>query len=455
MVNEKRVRQLKAGQQVDGPVIYWMSRNQRVNDNWALAYALESAENNGQHAAVVFVLANSITGGMWRQTDFMLKGLIKIEKKLRDLNIPFFVLNGEPAQVLPQFLKEHHASLLVADFDPMRASRQYQDEVLQQITLPADEVDAYNIVPCWIASDKEEYGAYTIRPKIRKQLHEFMDEFPPMVRQRKDLSLVRNNWEALERASITDRSVPPVDWISPGEEAACAVMERFFANGLRSYASKRNDPNDDAVSGLSPYIRFGHISSQRIAIEILNRYPQIRDAEVFLEELIIRRELSDNLCYYNSDFDRIEGFRKWARMTLERHIDDPRSFLYTRDQFEEATTHDELWNAAQYQMVCTGKMHGYMRMYWAKKILEWSRDPEEAYSTALYLNDRYELDGQSPNGYAGCAWSIGGTHDRPWFERQVFGKIRYMNRAGCERKFNVPHYISRFRRSGKTGRNRT
>ena len=421
-----------------------MSRDQRVYDNWALSHALETAENQGKYVMAVFVLAPGITSGTWRQTDFLLKGLARVEKKLHALNIPFVVLQGEPGRTLPQFIRDRHPGLLVTDFDPLKDRRRCMDEVLKQTTVPVDEVDASNIVPCWIASGKEEYGAHTLRPKIGKHLPEFMDEFPPVVRQRAKLELHRNNWEVLERSFPTDRSVPPVDAISPGEEAALVVMERFFSQALMSYGDKKNDPNAGVVSGLSPYLRFGHISSQRIALEILKRFPRSRDVDVFLDELIIRKELAENFCCHNPHYDEAEGFRPWARLTLEQHKQDPRPFLYTRDQFELALTHDDLWNTAQRQMVCSGKMHGYMRMYWAKKILEWSPDPGEALSTALYLNDRYELDGKSPNGYAGCAWSIGGTHDRPWFERPVYGKIRYMNRAGCERKFNVPGYVARF-----------
>ena len=163
----------------------------------------------------------------------------------------------------------------------------------------------------------------------------------------------------------------------------------------------------------------------------------------FLEELIVRRELSDNFCYYNPDYDNIGGFPDWARKTHDKHRKDPRAVIYSRDQFEHAQTHDDLWNAAQMEMVKRGKMHGYMRMYWAKKILEWTQSPEIALETAIYLNDRYEIDGRDPNGYTGIAWSIGGVHDRAWSERSVFGKVRYMSYNGCKSKFNIKKYIER------------
>jgi deoxyribodipyrimidine photo-lyase len=178
-----------------------------------------------------------------------------------------------------------------------------------------------------------------------------------------------------------------------------------------------------------------------VALEVQALGAESASTEAFLEELIIRRELSDNFCYYEPDYDSFAGFPDWARRTLEEHRKDEREFLYTKKQFEDAATHDELWNAAQREMVTTGKMHGYMRMYWAKKILEWTESPEEALDVAIKLNDKYELDGRDPNGYTGVAWSIGGVHDRPWFERHVFGKVRYMNARGCARKFDVSRYI--------------
>jgi deoxyribodipyrimidine photo-lyase len=163
-----------------------------------------------------------------------------------------------------------------------------------------------------------------------------------------------------------------------------------------------------------------------------------------LEELIVRKELSDNYCFFNTNYDSFNGFHDWAKETLNKHRKDKRGFVYSLAEFENTNTHEDLWNAAQRELITTGKMHGYIRMYWAKKILEWSKSPEEALRISLYLNDKYELDGRDPNGYVGCAWSIGGVHDRAWTERPVYGKIRYMNRNGAARKFDVDRYISRY-----------
>jgi deoxyribodipyrimidine photo-lyase len=232
----------------------------------------------------------------------------------------------------------------------------------------------------------------------------------------------------------------------PGAGKANEMLRSFINYRLPHYADKSNDPNADAVSRLSPYFHFGQLSAQRAAYEIQNLHSPSPDTRAFLEQLIIRRELSDNFCFYSQDgrYDSFEGLREWAQKTLDEHRNDPREYIYSRDEFMNAKTHDPLWNAAQREMLINGCMHNYMRMYWAKKILEWSPSPEYAIDTAVYLNDTCSLDGRDPNGYAGILWSIGGVHDRAWGERPVFGKIRYMSANGCRRKFDVDAYIQRF-----------
>jgi deoxyribodipyrimidine photo-lyase len=442
LVNIKRVSILKKGHEGTGPVLYWMSRDQRVNDNWALSYAIECAENTGQYVMVVFALAGEFLGATWRQYDFMLKGLQHVEANLTRLNIPFTLLIGNPADTLPPFIRHHHISRIIVDFDPLKIKRLWKNDVISLIDISVEEVDAHNIAPCWIASDKEEFAAHTFRPKITRLLPEYLDQYPPLIRQQGNYTVHRTNWEAIIKALRIDRSVKPVEWLTPGEQAAKAVQLKFLETKIDQYAVKRNDPNLNYVSGLSPFLHFGHISAQRLALDIINNHIRSDNTDAFLEELIIRRELSDNFCFYNKDHDKVAGFQPWAKKTLEDHRMDEKEYLYSTEQLELALTHDSLWNAAQLQMVINGKMHGYMRMYWAKKILEWSASPEDAMKSAIYLNDKYQLDGRDPNGYTGCAWSIGGIHDRAWSERPVFGKIRYMNRKGCERKFDVNRYIS-------------
>ena len=318
--------------------------------------------------------------------------------------------------------------------------------IFKKINIPFYEVDAHNIVPCKYISQKVEFGAYTIRPKIHKALPEFLGEFPKIMKMKKPKTLFFENidWKKVRKNLKIDSSVEEVEWIKSGEKEAQSSLENFIDKKLDEYDNWRNDPNMNAQSDLSPYIHFGQISAHRVVLEVQKLKNHSKSTEAFLEELIVRRELSDNFCYYNTKYDSFDGFPEWAKRTLNEHKKDKREFIYSLKQFDNAETHEDLWNAAQGQLVKTGKLHGYMRMYWAKKILEWSKSPEDALRIAIYLNDKYELDGRDPNGYVGCAWSIGGVQDRAWTERKIFGKIRYMNYNGCKRKFVVESYINKW-----------
>ncbi len=445
-MNQNRLRLLQQGNNTIGPVVYWMSRDQRVHDNWGILFAQEQALKKKSHLIVLFALQTEFLGAGLRHYDFMLKGLEEVENTLRGLSIPFYLVTGNASDVVPQFITSISASELIADFDPLRIKRIWKRDVAKQINIPFYEVDAHNIVPCLYVSQKEEFAAYTIRPKIHKLLPEFLDDFAVLKPQSLTTEMPPPvNWEKIRSSLKVDSSVKPVSWITPGEKSAMEMLNNFIENKLHHYAEKRNFPDVDFQSQLSPYLHFGQISAQRIAIEINKRIPADENTKVFLEELIVRRELADNFCYFNKNYDSFEGFQEWAKVSLNEHLSDKRDYIYSYEEFDNAVTHDPLWNAAQNEMKITGKMHGYMRMYWAKKILEWTANPSEAMNYAVKLNDKYELDGRDPNGYTGCAWSIGGVHDRPWFERPVFGKIRYMNYNGCARKFNVDSYITRIR----------
>jgi deoxyribodipyrimidine photo-lyase len=440
MMIKKRVRKLNelaVGKK--GPVVYWMSRDQRVGCNWALLVAQELAYTYRKPHCVVFCLVPGFLGATIRQYRFMIEGLKGVEQELHERNIPFHLVRGKPEEEIPRFSEEIGASMLVSDFDPLRIKRGWKDEVLKKTKVPFYEVDAHNIVPCWIASPKQEFAAYTIRSKIRKLLPQFMTGFPRLKKQAGAVEIPDNDWESAEKSLIVDFSVPELKWIRPGEKQAQKMLKKFIEKKLSRYPDDRNDPTKEAVSDLSPYFHFGQLSAQRVALEV--RKSGIKGMKDFLEELIIRRELSDNFCFYNPHYDHFNGFPDWAKKTLDEHRKDSRDYLYTLKQFESGQTHDELWNAAQMEMVKKGKMHGYMRMYWAKKILEWTKSPEDAQKVAIFLNDKYELDGRDPNGYVGIAWSIGGVHDRAWGQRPIFGKVRYMSYNGCRSKFNVAKYI--------------
>ncbi|HUU51302.1 MAG TPA: deoxyribodipyrimidine photo-lyase [Nitrospinota bacterium] len=443
-MNQKRVRLLKGNRLKSGPIVYWMSRDQRANDNWALIFSQEIALKHGKPLVVVFCLLPKFLDATLRQYCFMLKGLLEVENRLRQKNIAFYLLTGDPEKEIPRFTKKYRTAAMITDFDPLRIKKRWKESIAKNISLPFYEVDAHNIVPCWIASKKQEYGAYTFRPKIKKALPEFLERFPRLKKHpfSWEEKTGKADWDRVMNTLKVDISVPEVSWIQPGEKAALKMLHPFLKDKLAKYNERRNDPNLDAPSNLSPYLHFGHISAQRVALEVQKTDVMNSSKEAFLEELIVRRELSDNFCFYNTHYDSFLGFPDWAKKTLNEHKKNKREYQYSLSQFEGAQTHDELWNAAQMQMVKTGKMHGYMRMYWCKKILEWTKTPEEAFNFAIYLNDKYELDGRDPNGYVGIAWSIGGVHDRAWKERDVFGKIRYMSYSGCKSKFKIEEYIS-------------
>ena len=442
-VNRKRIRILnKITFSKKGAVTYWMSRDQRVEDNWALLFASEHARQHNVPLLVFFTFDPQYSRANLRHFDFMIKGLQRVEKQLQEANIPFFVSLGNPVELILHAIEEFKISCLVTDFDPLHTKQSWKQAVAKQVSIPFYEVDAHNIVPCHIASDKEEYGAYTLRPKIRKLLPEFLTDFPVLEGQKTNpFKGNQNDWLTITKSISQDKSVLPVTEIKPGSDEALDKMRLFIREKISNYCSLKNDPNQDVLSGLSPYLHFGHISAQRIAREVIRECKDDENAGSYLEELIIRKELTDNFCFYNPGFNNLNGVREWARNTLNIHKQDKRDFVYSKDDFENAKTHEPLWNAAQNEMKKTGKMHGYMRMYWAKKILEWSADPEMALDIAMTLNDKYSLDGRDPNGYVGCLWSIAGIHDRPWAERSVFGKIRYMNEKGCRRKFDLDAYI--------------
>ncbi|MRR57717.1 MAG: deoxyribodipyrimidine photo-lyase [Deltaproteobacteria bacterium] len=442
-MNEKRVTIIRDGESYSGPVVYWMSRDQRVADNWALLYAQDLALQRGVPLGVIFCLVPDYLGATARQYGFMLRGLMEVQERLQRKGIPFHLQMGKPSKVIPRFIEENRVSLLVADFNPLRIRSEWNRQVAEQIAIPFFVVDSHNIVPCWVASPKQEYAARTFRPKIGKILPEFLTEFPPLAVHTFCWKgeVERVDRERVSQALQVDSSVDEVRWIVPGERSARMALTDFLEKRLACYSVRRNDPTLDGQSGLSPYLHFGQLSAQRAALEVQRFAGSFAAEKAFLEELIVRRELCDNFCYYNSEYDNFNGFPRWARDTLARHRHDRREYLYTREQFQGALTHDPLWNAAQQQMLDSGKMPGYLRMYWAKKILEWSATPEEALETAIYLNDRFELDGRDPCGYVGIAWSIGGVHDRPWPERPVSGTIRSMSFQGCRKKFDVEEYL--------------
>ena len=433
-----------------GLVVYRMSRDMRVSDNWALLFSSQYASQHDADLVVVFVLDLKYPFGNLRNFDFLLQGLKQVETTLAQKNIPFILIDAnDPFEDFYRFVTQNRVVAVISDFDPLKYKRTWIAKINKIHNVSHFEVDAHNIVPCFQASQKQEFGAYTIRPKIQPLLPDFLTDYPELPSQNHIPTDVEGNpfprtdWNQLFAKIQSLRPIPPVTWLLPGEAAARQMLDFFIERTLQLYGSFRNKPEMEAQSNLSPYLHFGHIAAQRVALEV-RKAPFSDSQEAFLEELIVRKELSDNFCFYNSNYDTSAGFPDWAKKDMELHRGDKRLYLYSLDELEKAQTHDPLWNAAQRELLTTGKMHGYLRMYWAKKILEWTADPETAMTDAIYLNDTYSIDGRDPNGYAGIAWSIGGVHDRAWFPRSIFGKIRYMSYSGCKSKFDIAAYISKY-----------
>lgn len=407
--NKKRARILSTESNVKAGcegILYWMGRDKRVQDNWAFLFAQKLAIKNRVPLHVCFCLLPKFLDATIRHFKFLIGGLKEVETECKDLNINFKLFLGNPEENICKYVKNENIGGVVCDFSPLRISKEWVENIKN--SLPEDiafvQIDAHNVVPAWEASDKQEYAARTIRNKINSKLSEFLTEFPPVIKhphtfegKSKDI-----NWKEALDSLECDRSVDEVDWATPGYESGCVVLQEFCENRLKYFADQRNDPTKDVASNLSPWFNFGQLSCQRAVLQVKEFTKKHSKAvEVFCEETIVRRELADNFCFYNENYDKFAGLHDWARKTLDDHRKDKRNPSFTKQELEEARTYDDLWNSAQIQLVKDGKMHGFLRMYWAKKILEWTKSPEEGLEIAIYLNDKYSLDGCDPNGYVG------------------------------------------------------
>jgi deoxyribodipyrimidine photo-lyase len=441
-IRPERVRPLNKGRVLDRDVVvYWMQAAQRAEANHALEFAVGQANELRKPLAVLFGLTDKYPEANERHYAFMLEGLRETRASLRDRGIPMIIRKGEPDAAVAEIGRR--ACLVVVDDGYVRIERKWRRAAARALPCPLIQVDTNAIVPVGVASSKEEYAAATLRPKIHRLLDDFLAPLGRTpLRKGSDRPPI-DSWDIDDTDKVLadldiDRSVPRVSAFRGGASEAANRLRRFVREKLASYAEDRNDPTIDGQSGLSPYLHFGQISPLAVALAV-KKGPRYGQAP-FLEELIVRRELSLNFVLYNRAYDRFGGLPEWCRSTLLEHQKDPREFVYTRAEFEAAATHDPYWNAAQMEMVLTGKMHGYMRMYWGKKILEWSASPREAFRTALFLNNKYELDGRDANGFAGVAWCFG-KHDRPWARRPVYGTIRSMTAGGLRRKFDADAYV--------------
>jgi len=424
MIQEERVKALNCEPvRNEDFVLYWMQASQRTEYNHALEYAVSKANELNRPVVAYFGITDTYPEANERHYYFMLEGLKDVQASLEERGIELIVWHKSPE--LGAVELSRNACLVVTDRGYLKLQKRWRSYAAEHAPCSFIQVESDVVVPVEEAPPKEEYSAATFRPKIKSKLDRFLVPMEGHTPEVDSLDVdfssfdTRDIEKAISKLNI-DRNVERVRDLHGGQAAAKRHLESFLKHRLEQYQEFRNDPTQECLSNMSPYLHFGHISPLYVALKVLETESSGRDA--YLEELIVRRELSVNFVFYNEKYDSFDGLPEWARKTLTEHKRDRREYVYTLSEFENAETHDPYWNAAQNEMRITGKMHGYMRMYWGKKILEWSKDPEEAFKIALYLNDKYELDGRDPNGFTGVAWCFG-KHDRPWKEREILGKV--------------------------------
>ena len=438
-LNEAEVRE-------GGYVLYWMQSSQRAEQNHALEYAVQRANDLDQRLLVVFGLTDDYPEANLRHYTFMLEGLKDAQEAIEKRGIEMVVREGSPEEVALEAGKD--ASLIVTDRGYMRPQKKWREKVAREADCLVTQVESDVVVPVELASGKQEHAARTLRPKIQEYLEDFLVALRPTRVEKRSKNMREDGLDLSDVEKVLDgmdldRSVGALSHLyKGGNSEAKKIFRRFLKQGLGDYDANRNQPQTDYVSHMSKYLHFGHVSPIWLVLQAREASAKQNNIESFVEELVVRRELSMNFVFYNNDYDSYSNLPGWARKTLEEHKGDEREYTYTRKQLENAGTHDEYWNAAMKEMVHTGYMHNYMRMYWGKKILEWSNTPEHAYKTTLYLNNKYFIDGRDPNSFANVAW-VFGQHDRGWTEREVYGKVRYMSSGGLERKTKPDQYVEK------------
>ena len=445
-INPAQIQRLNQQQPCAGHyVLYWMQQSQRAEYNHALAFAIQQANQLRLPLLVGFGLLPKHGVANARHFTFMLEGLQETQAALAQRGIKLVVQLGNPARVALELAKA--AALLVCDRGYLRRQRQWREQVALAAPCPVYQVESDLVVPVEVASVKREWAARTFRPRHQKQLDQFLIPLKPTTIDHSSLALEVAELPLVDIAAIVrkleiDQSVTPVShFFKGGTEEGKRHLQRFLHEELAEYHEHRKQPEANSVSHVSKYLHFGQLSPLYIALELRKQGAKVNEQVAsYLDELLIRRELTYNFVYYTPDYDKYSCLPDWVQKTLDEHRNDARPHRYTLNQLEAAQTHDPYWNAAMVEMKTTGYMHNYMRMYWGKKILEWGKTPEAAYATALTLNNKYFLDGRDPNSYGNVGW-IFGLHDRSWGEREIFGKVRFLSASGLERKSDIDAYV--------------
>jgi deoxyribodipyrimidine photo-lyase len=427
-------------------VLYWMQQSQRGEFNHALEYAVRQANEHVLPLLVVFGLTRNYPEANLRHYLFMLEGLAETQKTLEKRGIKMIVREGHPPDVALE--QSQSAALVICDRGYLRHQKIWRDEFAAKAPCLVLQVESDVVVPVGKVSRKAEYAARTIRPRIKKNLDKFLKPVAEISLKADSLDIQIDEIDLaypeiiIQKLGIDQEVLPVTPMFQGGTRQAKIRFEKFLNENLNQYDQNGNQPQTEDISYMSPYLHFGQISPVYLSLKAIGSGAEENAKDAFIEQLVVRRELAVNFVEYTSNYDQFEVIPEWAKKTLNEHRNDTRTINYTDYKMENAQTHDEYWNAAMEEMKYTGFMHNYMRMYWGKKILEWSRLPEQAFRLALYLNNKYFLDGRDPNSYAGVAWLFG-IHDRPFKERKIFGKIRYMAASGLERKCDIKSYVKK------------
>ncbi len=395
-INPARIFELNNNSLKKGAIVYFMEREIRAKDNFALLFAIQKSKELNLPLKIIHPKTNY---DYKPKQNFIDRQIFQAGNLFKKIGLDFQIINRDASEII----NEIKPALLIIDFNPI-----LKREYLKNADYKIYEVDGHNIIPARFVSDKQEYSALTLRRKIYFNIYPFLTEFENLINEKTE---------------------------------ADYILEDFIKNKLDNYAEFKNDPTKNILSGLSKYLNLGFISSQKVALEVVKSNASDINKETFLEELLIRKELADNFCLYSKNFKSFLNVPTWAKMSLEKHKQDIRPYIYSLKELENAKTHDRLWNATQIQLLKKGVIHGYLRMYWAKKITEWTPTADIALKTAMYLNDKYAYDAPSANGYVGILWAIAGLHDRAFIDYPVTGKIRRMNYNSIKRKFDLLEYI--------------
>jgi|LSQX01.2.fsa_nt_gb deoxyribodipyrimidine photo-lyase len=447
MIQEDRISYLNEKNEQDGKyIIYWMQASQRVHYNQALETAIRVANQRSLPLLVYFEIRADFPEANLRHYYFMLQGLQGVKHRLNQMGINMIINSQNSGKYRDLSSLAKDAAMVITDCGYLRFQIEWRDRYAQELPCLMIQVESDVIIPVESASNKEEFAIASFRRKTKRLLADYLKPIEMSEPAHSSLNLDIASFplddlrDSLNQLSI-DGTVLPSPLFQGGEEEADTLLDEFIEEKIYRFTTLRNNPAFDFLSNMSPYLHFGQISPLYITLRLKTEAPS-EAYRVYIEELIVKRELAINYVYYNNYYDQFRGLPRWAKSTLEKHQNDTRKTIYSIAELEHALTGDPYWNAAQQEMMKIGKMHGYMRTYWAKKILEWSPTPQEAFQRCLYLNNKYELDGRDPNTYTGIAQCFG-LHDRAWKERPVYGKVRYMDEKHLTRKFDMEKYVEK------------